>query len=234
MISPTTVKTKLGLLTFLLLASVTSHAAVLEGEVTRIKDGDSLYVWNTEVRMIDIDAFEYSQKCVKNNTQYQCGALATKALKKLISGREIRCEGTAVDRYDRLLATCFVGTENINEAMVRAGWAVNYRGGRKYSVAEAEAKAHKQGAWAGEFMDPYKYRRKSSADLKAEPQFARPENDQGECKIKGNISASGNKIYHTPWGSPSYARTKISVKYGERWFCSEKEAEAAGWRAPKR
>jgi endonuclease YncB( thermonuclease family) len=227
------VKRKFCSLWIFTLVYATANAAVLEGEVTRIKDGDSLYVWNTEVRMVDIDAFEYSQKCAKNNKQYQCGALATKALKKLIAGREIRCEGVAVDRYDRLLATCFVGNQNINEAMVRAGWAVNYRGGTKYSGAEDEAKTNKRGVWAGEFMDPYTYRRKSSADLKAEAQFARPENQNGECKIKGNISRNGNKIYHTPWGSSSYQRTKISVKYGERWFCSEKEAEAAGWRAPK-
>ena len=118
------VKRKFCSLWIFTLVYATANAAVLEGEVTRIKDGDSLYVWNTEVRMVDIDAFEYSQKCAKNNKQYQCGALATKALKKLIAGREIRCEGVAVDRYDRLLATCFVGNQNINEAMVRAGWAV--------------------------------------------------------------------------------------------------------------
>lgn len=53
----------------------------------------------------------------------------------------------------------------------------------------------------------------------------------GGCKIKGNIGNSG-KIYHVP-GSPSYANTKIDESRGERWFCSEAEARAAGWRAPK-
>jgi hypothetical protein len=32
-----------------------------------------------------------------------------------------------------------------------------------------------------------------------------------------------------PW-SPWYARVKIDVSRGERWFCSEAEALAAGWR----
>ena len=50
------------------------------------------------------------------------------------------------------------------------------------------------------------------------------------CRIKGNISA-GDRVYHTP-DSPYYARTQIDPAQGERWFCSEQEAQAAGWRPP--
>lgn len=53
----------------------------------------------------------------------------------------------------------------------------------------------------------------------------------GNCLIKGNISDNG-RIYHTP-GSPSYDRTKIEESKGERWFCTEAEARAAGWRPPR-
>ncbi len=49
-----------------------------------------------------------------------------------------------------------------------------------------------------------------------------------ECRIKGNISRSG-KIYHLP-GMSHYSRTKIDEGKGEKWFCSEAEAQAAGWR----
>ncbi|MDQ0319656.1 hypothetical protein QO002_001794 [Pararhizobium capsulatum DSM 1112] len=50
------------------------------------------------------------------------------------------------------------------------------------------------------------------------------------CEIKGNISInSGEKIFHTP-GQEDYDQTRISPEYGERWFCSEAEARAAGWR----
>jgi len=34
-------------------------------------------------------------------------------------------------------------------------------------------------------------------------------------------------------GSKWYSKTKINESKGERWFCSEAEAKAAGWRAPK-
>ena len=40
----------------------------------------------------------------------------------------------------------------------------------------------------------------------------------------------GDRIYHLP-GSDSYDITVIDERSGERWFCSEAEARAAGWRA---
>ena len=53
-----------------------------------------------------------------------------------------------------------------------------------------------------------------------------------DCTIKGNISMSGERIYHVP-GQRYYAATRINPAYGERWFCSEEEARAAGWRKSK-
>ncbi|MGB3204146.1 MAG: cold shock domain-containing protein [Crinalium sp.] len=55
-----------------------------------------------------------------------------------------------------------------------------------------------------------------------------------ECKIKGNISIeTGNKIYHVP-GAEDYNSTKIDLFRGEKWFCTESEAIANGWRkSPK-
>jgi hypothetical protein len=49
------------------------------------------------------------------------------------------------------------------------------------------------------------------------------------CKIKGNISRNGERIYHVP-GMRDYERTRINERAGERWFCTEDEARAAGWR----
>lgn len=52
------------------------------------------------------------------------------------------------------------------------------------------------------------------------------------CEIKGNISSSGERIYHMP-GQRFYDKTVISESAGERWFCTEDEAIAAGWRKSK-
>ncbi len=56
----------------------------------------------------------------------------------------------------------------------------------------------------------------------------------GACTIKGNISVStGERIYHVP-GGEYYGPTKINITKGERWFCTEAEAQAAGWRRSRR
>lgn len=53
------------------------------------------------------------------------------------------------------------------------------------------------------------------------------------CNIKGNISINtGEKIYHLP-GMEYYNETIIRPEYGERWFCTEQEAIANGWRKAK-
>jgi hypothetical protein len=56
------------------------------------------------------------------------------------------------------------------------------------------------------------------------------ESSSGECNIKGNVSVeSGERIFLMP-GQRYYGETRINPLYGERWFCSEAEARAAGWR----
>jgi len=52
---------------------------------------------------------------------------------------------------------------------------------------------------------------------------------QPGCVIKGNNSSSGERIYHVP-GQRYYDKTLINGLQGERWFCTEQEAIAAGWR----
>ena len=50
------------------------------------------------------------------------------------------------------------------------------------------------------------------------------------CDVKGNISFdTDEKIYHVP-GQDYYNETIIRPEYGERWFCTESEAKANGWR----
>jgi len=53
------------------------------------------------------------------------------------------------------------------------------------------------------------------------------------CNIKGNVNTQGERIYHVP-GQKYYNDTRISASHGERWFCSEAEARAAGWRKSRR
>ena len=112
---------------------------------------------------------------------------------------------------------------NINEAMVRNGFAWSYRKySSDYNVSEDAAREERLNIWQAETEPPWQFR--ESRWTVAEQQA--PDG----CPIKGNISRNG-RIYHAPW-SPWYTRTKISTEKGERWFCDEAEAIEAGWRAP--
>ncbi len=70
-------------------------------------------------------------------------------------------------------------------------------------------------------MKPWEWRRGK--------RLAANDNTPGQCRIKGNINAKGERIYHMP-GQRAYGATRIKPTKGERWFCSEAEAIAAGWR----
>jgi hypothetical protein len=52
-----------------------------------------------------------------------------------------------------------------------------------------------------------------------------------DCLIKGNVNSKGDRIYHVP-GWRDYERTNVKPEEGDRWFCTEDEAMAAGFRAP--
>jgi endonuclease YncB( thermonuclease family) len=59
----------------------------------------------------------------------------------------------------RLLAVCYVGGEDLNERIVREGWALDFR---RYSTdylrAESEAKRAGAGIWRGQFTPPWEWR----------------------------------------------------------------------------
>lgn len=52
---------------------------------------------------------------------------------------------------------------------------------------------------------------------------------EGYGLVKGNVSKSGFRSYHTPF-SKYYYKTKVDEGSGERWFCSEDEARDSGWK----
>ena len=139
---------------FLILAALTT----LTGQ-PRVVDGDTLVVSGQHIRLDGIDAPETKQVCQRDG-DWRCGLAATEALKAMIGNGEVRCEGGAKDRYRRLLATCWAGPVNLNEQMVRRGWALAYR---EYSVRyvpyEDEAKGSKAGLWASVFVPPWEWRR---------------------------------------------------------------------------
>lgn len=125
----------------------------------RAKDGDSLTLNGTEVRLFGIDAPELNQTCGRDSGEYPCGREARDALHALLSGKTITCKSWETDRYGRAVSTCRDGKLEINDEMVRQGWAVAYfRHSTAYAKAQKEARAARRGIWQGRFEMPENYR----------------------------------------------------------------------------
>lgn len=221
-----TISLSVAVTTLLLTAYAPSARADVTG-LARVVDGDTLSVDGQAVRLFGIDAPEMAQLCNGPKPLRKCGEVAADALVERISRKVLTCHVEGVDEYKRLIATCQTDGNDISAWMVSEGYAMAYmRFSNRYVRQEAEAKAKRKGLWQTAFGPPWEYRA-------ARWDVAAQEAPKG-CPIKGNISRSGERIYHTPWGSRHYKRTKISPPKGERWFCSEEEALEAGWRAPLR
>lgn len=228
---------------------------VLRGEVTHVTDGDTAQVklqsGAITVRFYGIDAPEKDQPYGKD---------AAAALRQLIRGKVVELIPVEQDKYDRLVAVVMLGERNVNLEMVARGnaWAFRRFLGEfdddpLYCEWEAKARDQQLGLWrlpAKERHAPWEWRGRdrgvrytnyggsTAADcvavIRTAPASAPLPSGKksGDCLIKGNISSGNKRIYHVP-GSASYADTRIDESKGERWFCSEDEARAAGWRAPR-
>lgn len=189
-----------------------------------VVDGDTIKQNGITYRLEGIDAPEHGQKCKRaNGKTWTCGKQATLQLKKLVSAKQVSCVGDEKDDFGRTIAVCSIEGVELNNHMVEVGLAWAFRKfSQNYIGTENQARERQIGIWQAETQTPWDYR---SDKWKVAVQVS-PDG----CPIKGNISKNG-QIYHAPW-SPWYSRTKVSLNKGERWFCNEAEALAAGWRAP--
>jgi len=197
-----------------------------------VTDGDSLEIGDTRIRLFGVDAVEGRQSCTRNARQWACGEEAARKLRSLIGDRSIACKQRDVDDYGRIVAVCRAGNIDLAAEMARSGFATAYRRySNDYVDEESEARAARRGIWAGEFTAPESYRGEQR-DAAREPSTPRQQPPRDGCSIKGNVNGNGERIYHTA-ASASYGETEIDDRKGERWFCTEAEARAAGWRPPR-
>ncbi len=198
-------------------------AATLEGRA-RVVDGDTLELDGRRVRLFGIDAPELNQTCDRGGVAWTCGEAARSALGRMVSGKRLVCGVRDIDRYGRDVAICSVGGRDVGALMVRQGMAVAHRRySDMYVTEEAAARAEGAGIWASAHVAPETHRQQGRVQAVPNP----------DCAIKGNIGAQGRRIYHLP-GQADYAATRINEAKGERWFCTEAEARAAGFRRAAR
>lgn len=219
--------------------SVTSSTATTEPSttlaeetflVTRVIDGDTIEIeGGKKVRYIGIDTPE----TVDPRKPVQCfGVEAFNKNKELVEGKRIRLEKdiSEIDTYGRLLRYVYVDDIFVNDYLVRQGYAYAYtyppdvKYSEQFVQAQTEARENNRGLWKACPV---------STTIPTTTSISLPAHSPNtNCTIKGNISSSGEKIYHLE-GCASYNVTKIDEARGERWFCTEEEAITAGWRKAK-
>lgn len=225
------------------LVAVPASAQIISGPVTVI-DGDTLDMTGTRIRLIGIDAPEAKQACTRAGAPWACGVEATASLTEIIQGQSVSCTAQGTDTYDRMLATCQTRMTDLGREMVRRGMAVPLgNAGPDYHDAAAVAQRLSYGLWSGTFQTPADWRAanpreaspparqqpsiiNASSERAAQPSGRRYTNALG-CAIKGNHSRRGDFIYHLP-GQKYY-----NVTRPEALFCTEREAQAAGFRRSK-
>ena len=171
--------------------------------VVSVPDGDSLDLADgRRVRLLGLDAPERGR----------CGAdEARETLIGLAIGHHVVLKNTVTDDYGRTLANVMIGNTFLNRIMVERGLAKYSSESTEYretlKAASDHAKSEKLGIY-------------SPACRSTDPTT--------DCVIKGNIRA-GQKTYHSP-ECKNYYQTIIDTSFGDRWFCSEAEAIAAGYK----
>jgi endonuclease YncB( thermonuclease family) len=186
---------------------------------------DTLRVGSTTLRLAGIDVPEPEQRCGRAGGR-GCRASAEVALSRLVSGRSVSCSISGSDSLGRSLGQCTAGDKDVAAELVRQGHVFAEEGMlSRYASQEREAKAAKAGIWSGADVErPSAFRAKSWEEAKRRA----PDG----CPIKGQV-AGGSRTYVLPWDS-DYDRLRVQKTRGERWFCSEREAVSAGFKAAQR
>jgi endonuclease YncB( thermonuclease family) len=146
--------------------------------------------------------------------EYPKGCLSLKAkerLAELVLGKKVKIEQIEEDSFTRKIGFVKVDGLLIDKTLIEEGLAKATSGEHpQYGVmvleAQDSAKLAKRGIWSSQCVG-------------------------GEdCVIKGNYRRDKDtKIYHLP-ECFNYERIVINEREGDRWFCTEQKAKAAGFR----
>jgi endonuclease YncB( thermonuclease family) len=215
-----------------------------------VRDGGTIDVDGITYRLSGIEAPAPDQVCIDDHADsWTCGVEARDQLVRLIDGRDVHCEDLGADAtYKKWhLGSCTAAgeTTSLNQLLVQRGFAMNFvsAGQSRFGEDETDAKNNRRGLWKGCFIAPQEFRagRKDSALLGnacradkdreiREALFPQDPAMPSGCGIKGKYAlrahVTGNiGIYHLQACQSYPALTRP-----DRWFCSEDDARAAGFR----
>jgi endonuclease YncB( thermonuclease family) len=230
----------------LVVMALAAPALAADPEVT---DAGTVRLDGTSFRLDGVDAPDIDQMCLDpGGAVWPCGVEARDRLNAHIQRRAVRCEDKGPDPAlaRRRIGSCAIDGEpgTLNEWLVREGWAIRPDAKGRFAAEESDARENRRGLWRGCFAEPRDLRRwnLNGARLLGGGCQAGHENRTRDklfrvdppmppgCRIKGKLALraaiSGyTGIYHMP-GCRSYRK----LKRAQRWFCSEDDAQAEGFR----
>ena len=209
-------------------------------KVVEVIDGDTIKIASKNIgetitiRMLGIDAPERGQCGYEEAKEY---------LKQLIEGKEIHLEKdiNKKDIFGRLLRYVLLENPNpeidtiiINNKMAYMGWVFNVKTPKDtkyrdlFARSTDNARKLKKGIWG---LCPELVSAKTKSTDRHRENDSQPTDPA--CTIKGNISEKGYGRLYFYKGCPNYERIKIDKSKGEDWFCTEEEAQKAGFTKSK-
>ena len=240
-----------GIMRVLLAAFVLIMTGECRASEAIVTDGDTLILKNIIYRLDGIDAPQTDQVCIDEKGKvWACGIEAREKLKMFIAKRDVQCTSKRSDLAyrNRRTGVCMIEGESIslNQWLVREGWALSFgpEARKRFKADQDEARDKHKGLWKGCFSSPRALRNREKneavflgsacpndktqqlSDILFPMNPVMPEG----CTIKGKLAMrahlTGHRgIYHLE-GCKSYPRLKTP----DRWFCSEHEALAEGFR----
>jgi nuclease-like protein len=213
------------------------------------KGGGAIQIGRLTYKLDGIEAPELDQTCIDDHADsWACGVEAHDRLSAFIAGRDVRCEtsGPTSDKKWRIGLCTVVGeSDSLSQLMVREGFALAFDPSGKGRLGDEQtiAKNKHRGLWKGCFIPPQEFRR-GRRDGPLLGEACRADKDREiravlfpvdspmppGCSIKAKFAVrarvTGNVgVYHLR-GCRSYP----GLTKPDRWFCSEEDAQAAGFR----
>lgn len=177
--------------------------------VIEVLDGDTVLLeGKVKLRLRDVDAPEL---------EFCGGEEAKNLLTDLVKDKRVTIKEQIIDTWGRPMALVYHGETLVNAEMLKKGW-VRYH--------------HDQGSVAKELKEIAD--KAKSEEIGIYGKCMQKENlENPNCNIKGNIDKnSDNRLYYLP-GCAQYNFTIVEKDLGEDWFCTEKEAQNAGFTKAK-
>lgn len=126
----------------------------IEG-LAEVRSGNEIGVGGTTVRLYGAAAPGLDQLCESGERRFRCGVIAWAELIRLADGLRLSCDIETQRSGDgSTYATCYVGERDINEALVRSGWAEAAEGVERYRADQEDARRARRGLWAGRIRPP--------------------------------------------------------------------------------